>query len=268
MSELLTSELPGELEKYILTSDIRQTTIAYYRRVMRQFLRWLQFHPEQKVVTELTVSAFLLHMQEAGHSSYYRRSLRNGILAVLAAFIDSRKVRRVRLDELHSQGFTKAEVGRLIRACRKLPAAKADYYGDIIPAAYHSGLSQVDLHRIERHQVAADGTIEIERSRTGKLAVVWIPPEIVERRPAKGKIFPRLWSDEQFRRDFQAICKIAGVEGTFKKLRKTSGTEADLITGGLGHLHLANSRKVFERHYLDRRMCPKQKPVKLRQIRV
>ncbi|MEX0677783.1 MAG: hypothetical protein WD063_11950 [Pirellulales bacterium] len=79
--------------------------------------------------------------------------------------------------------------------------------------------------------------------------------------PTSGPVFPTLWSNEQFRKDFRHVVHAAGLSGTFKKLRKSRGTEAELLTGR-GHEHLANSRKEFEVHYLDRTRVHRE-PIRL-----
>jgi hypothetical protein len=104
-----------------------------------------------------------------------------------------------------------------------------------------------------------DGTLEIARSKTGRLAFVAVPREVLDSvRPYRdGRCWPLLTSREWFRRTFAKIVKRAGLFGTFPKLRKSSGTYAELLNPGRGHEHLANSRKIFETHYLSRRHIPK-----------
>lgn len=60
------------------------------------------------------------------------------------------------------------------------------------------------------------------------------------------------------------VVAAAGLVGTFKTLRKTSGTQAEILTGR-GHEHLANTRGIFEKHYLDRRRVHRE-PVRLPRI--
>jgi hypothetical protein len=71
--------------------------------------------------------------------------------------------------------------------------------------------------------------------------------------------------EEHFRVEFAKIVKAAGLVGTFKKLRKSSGSRAEQLNAGSGHVHLGNSRRVFEQHYLGSDAIDVQ-PVRLPQI--
>lgn len=248
------------LEAYLLIHDLEPTTEAWYRRVFSVFHEWKAQHAPGDELTAELLSRFLRDMRE-GHSTHYCKSLRNGLLAVLGEHVDRRRVRTVKLDKLRPASWTQADVDKLLRATIVLLPRKQSYYRPLIAFAWHTGLSKNDLHLIERADFRADGTLVYERHKTGESVVVWVPLELFEGLPAKGPLFPRLWSDEQFRKDFQRVVRAAGLAGTFKTLRKTSGTEAELLTGR-GHEHLANSRRVFEIHYLDRQRVHRE-PVRL-----
>lgn len=256
--------LAAILEAYVLSRDVRPSTAEFYRRQFSVFRAWLTLRGLTDI-TETTISRFLADKQADGKSSYYRKSLRNGLKAVIGDELDWRKIRPVKLDRLEVQAFTRHEVGLLIRAVLvAMPPKKRPFWRLLIPVAYHTGLAQCDLHRLERKHIDADGVCRFTRSKTGTESVTWLPPYLVEQL-GDGQLFPPYASNEQFRRDFQAICRQAGVKGTFKMLRKTSGTEAERIAPGEGHAHLANTRKVFEKHYDARH--EKRKPIKLLSVR-
>lgn len=251
----------GILEAYILTRDIEPDTETYYKRVGSVFRAWYGGDPSESDLTPELISRFLRDKQKAGRSSHYLKSLRNGLMAVLAEIIDSRKVRPVKLEKLKPRSWTYDDVRGLIAATAVLPCYKRRYYQRVVATAWHTGLAKNDLDRLTRRDVLPDGTVWFDRHKTGETVVVWMPPEILDGLPLTGPLFPRRWSNEQFRRDFKRVVQAAKLVGTFKKLRKTSGTEADIRTGK-GHVHLANSRKVFEKHYLDETRT-KREPVRL-----
>lgn len=261
---LSAGNLASTLESYVLSRDVKPSTAEFYRRQFSVFQSWLKLRP-CTVITEETISRFLADKQAAKKSSYYRKSLRNGLKAVIGDELDWRKIRPVKLDRLEVRAFTRHEVGLLIRAVlTAMPPAKREFWRLIIPVAYHTGLAQCDLHRLERKHIDAEGVCRFTRSKTGTESVTWLPPYLVEQL-GTGPLFPPYASNEMFRRDFQAICRQAGVKGTFKMLRKTSGTEAERIAPGEGHAHLANTRKVFEKHYDARH--EKRKPIRLASVR-
>jgi hypothetical protein len=217
------------------------------------FLAW---HGGDGELVADTLSRFLKDKQAAGRSSHYCRSLRNGLLAVLGERIERRHVRSVKLQRLEPKSWTAADVAKLVESVGVLADYKRNFYRGIVLAAYHTGLTHGDLARLTHGDFQPDGTLLYRRAKTGTPVVAWMPPEVLATLPPHGLLFQSPWSREQFRKDFRRIVAAAGLQGTFKKLRKTSGTLAELLTGR-GHEHLANSRRVFERHYLDRKLVRK-----------
>lgn len=239
------------LEAYLLRQDLAATSIEYYRKSVQVFLGWegsAEFSAE-------SVSRFLLAKQEQGRSSHYRASLRNALRALLRFSGCDAKLRQVKVASLTPAAWTPDEIARLIAACDHMPEASRVYWQTLIAAAWYTGLSQADLHRVLVGDFADDGTLEIARRKTGRIAFVQVPPEVLSQvKPHRdGRCWPLLTSREWFRRTFARIVKRAGLFGVFPKIRKSSGTYAELLNPGRGHEHLANSRKVFESHYLARR---------------
>jgi len=251
------------LEAYLLGHDLDPSSEAWYRRIVAVFKSWFGGDVPPSALTPEMLSAFLRDKRHAGNSSHYCKSLRSGLLAVLGNRVDSRLVRSVKLDRLRPHSWNADSLERLAKALDVLPERKRVYYARISAVAYHTGLSKNDLHRLTRPDFEPDGTLVFDRHKTGAEVVAWVPVELLIQFPATGLMFPQLWSYEQFRKDFKKVVQAAGLEGTFKTLRKTSGTEADLINGR-GHEHLANTRAVFERHYKDRQRVHRE-PVRLPQ---
>lgn len=256
------------LEAYLLANDLAETSIEYYRKSVQVFDGWCK-ETGCAEFSAASVSRFLLAKQEQGRSSHYRASLRNALRALLRSTGSSEKLRQVKLQSLTPAAWTPAEIAKLVAACDHMPKASMVFWQTLIAAAWYTGLSQADLHRVKIDDFAADGTLEIARRKTGRIAFVQIPQEVLTAiRPYKdGRCWPLLTSREWFRRTFGKVVARAGLFGTFPKLRKSSGTYAELLNPGRGHEHLANSRKVFESHYLSRRhvgrspLSPPQLPV-------
>lgn len=258
------SELRGLLTQYLLLNDVSSETEDWYWRVVSVFATWRCRNARGEPISSDLLSRFLRDKQRAGLSSYYCRSLRNGLIAVTGELVDSRKVRSIKLPKLSPLTWCPDKVRRLILHVAILPLRKRIYYTKIIGFAFHSGLSQVDIHRVTAADIDLTGVLRFRRRKTDSAVVVAIPQDILAGLPRIGPLFPRLVSNEQFRRDFKRIVLAAGLTGTFKTLRKTSGTEADILTGR-GHEHLGNTRAVFEKHYLNRERALRQ-PVNLPSI--
>ncbi len=233
------------LESYLLARELKPSSERWYREVAGLFSKW-----NGGELTAVNVSRFLAAQQASGRSADYRKSLRNGLVALLRFHGDSGKVRPVKLTALRHVAWTRDEISALLQAVESVITGKADqrYWRTLIEAAYWSGLSQCDLHILQRQNVDRDGTVRGERSKTGKPFLTYIPPPLVSHVPS-GTIWPLRTSREYFRRVFHKIVLKAGLRGTFKTLRKSSGTSVERLHPGQGHRHLANSRAIFERHY-------------------
>jgi integrase len=236
-------ELAEILEDYLLARDLAPDSDAFYRRTVAVYSNWNGHQP----FSANSVSQFLRDKQAEGRSSHYRKSLRNGLCALLGHAKIAGKVRTVKLDRLEPEVWSPAEVSRLIAA------APDEWWKTIIAFCYYTGLQQCDcVNRFRRSWIAADGMVKTTRKKTGKLVVAMIPKRLAdELRNGADPIWPWPQSKEWFRRSFKEIAKQAGLKGTFKKLRKSSGTASELLHPGRGHEHLANSRTIFERHYLS-----------------
>lgn len=243
--------LPGAtvltaLDDYILCHDLARGTPSYYRRIVSVLCSWHGGPVPLDDFTPALVSRMLAAKQEAGLSSHYRRSLRNGLRALLRFVHGScERLRPVKCCELEADTWTAAEVGKIAEA------AGPDRL--LILFAYFTGLSECDLRRLHREHIDAGGVIRFRRQKTGKSVLVGVPVELLDELPASGLLFPLKTSPEWFRRQFALVVKFCGLKGTFKKLRRSSGTEIEIHHPGRGHIHLGNTRLIFETHYWDKR---------------
>lgn len=238
--------------QYILTHDLMESSADQIHRITGVFRSFCKGDIPVTEFTADSVSRFLLAKQEAGRSSHYRKSLRNCLIALLRFSGNSDRVRQVKLDELEPTSWTPAEVERLIESAGRMHrTSRRLHWKRLIAVAYYSGLTQCDLCRIKRSDIDERGILRFRRSKTGKRVTVAIPLELLDGLP-DGVLF-HCQSKEAFRATFSRIVKDAGLVGSFKKLRKTTGTEVEKLHPGRGHEVLANTRKVFENHYWDRR---------------
>lgn len=251
------------LSDYILKHELKPSSERQMKVILNVFLNWAGV-PDMPVdqFTADRISQFLANRQHAGRSSYYRRSLRNTLKALYRFSRGGQTIetiRPVKLECLEPEAWTPEEVGRLIAACDELPHKDHRYWRTLLLAAYYTGLNQCDLHRLERRNVLPHGAIPFSRSKTGKRVFVAIPPELVGEiysfAPETGPIWPLQTSQEWFRRRFARLVAIARIPvGTFKRLRKTSGTLVELAAPGQGHRHLGNEPQIFAKHYEDRKV--------------
>jgi integrase len=202
------------------------------------------------------VSRFLAEKQAAGLSSYYRRSMRSCLVALLRYAGKSDRVRPVKLDELEPRSWSPAEVSRLLAACDCLLPKHRPWWRTIIAVAFYCGLTQCDLFRLERQHIDAQWVLRTRRSKTQKKVVAQLPAWLVAELPSEGRLWPLSTSQESFRQTFSRIVRKAGLTGSFKQLRKSCGTETERLFPGRGHEALANTRAIFGLHYLAKGSLP------------
>ena len=175
------------------------------------------------------------------------------------------KVRTVKLEPLDPETWVESEVAMIIAAVPLAIRPKSNtidaeprrwFWKKIIPTAYYTGLERIDLcNRFDNSVIDNTGLVVTRRHKTKKQVIAQLPFALAFelRNKPSGPLFRYQPCKEFFRREFKKIVLAAGLTGTFKKLRKTSGTESEIEHPGHGHELLANSRAIFEKHYLGKR---------------
>lgn len=248
--------LSSELNRYVLFNDLAAETRDWYRRIVSVYQHW---PGSDQPFNELSISRFLADKQP-GHSPYYLKSLRNGLVALLRSIRGEApigRVRGVRCPPLHPEAWTAAEVARLLSpGCDSMPDRFR--WQLCILLAYYLGLDRCDVERVEQSHFADSGALIYARRKTGAALGGGIPRDMLAviraRCPRSGPICRMGITPEWFRRTFAGIVARAGLFGTFKKLRKSSGSLVEAACPGQGHKHLGNTRRVFEAHYEARKL--------------
>lgn len=259
---MLATTLRAALEDYCLYRDLAPATRKWYRRIINVFCTWHGGNPLLEEFTGEAISRCIADKHAAGRSPYYLRSLRSGLVALLHEIRGNapvERVRGVRCPPLEPMGWTAAEVERLITVgCAAMPDASRAKWQLIILLAYYLGLDRCDLERLEQRHFRSDGALIFRRSKTGGAMGSGIPLDLLayirEHCPRHGPIVRTGVSPEWFRRIFAGIVKRAALFGSFKLLRKSSGSLVERDKPGAGHKHLGNTQAIFERHYEIREM--------------
>lgn len=110
-----------------------------------------------------------------------------------------------------------------------------------------------DVWCFRRDSIRPDGSARLVQRKTGKIVTVRLRPSTVAALADVGGAQPLRWTLNAsfFGRHFKRIVVASGVgRGTFKFLRRSSGSYVELEQPGAGHKHLGHAdAKVFARHY-------------------
>lgn len=256
------------VENYVLSHDLAAESELYYRRMAHVLVAWAGRAVTVESFTPRLVNEMLVAKQRAGLSSHYRRSLRNAMRSLLGHKYGGElpeKLRPVKLHPLRPQSWSAEEVQRIIAACGYMRDERRRlWWQTIIAVGYYTGLALKDLWGLTLADIDAAGIVRVERSKTGKPVVMRIPePWLTHSRAVAepdGRVFRPTCIYEVFRQTFKKIVGKAGLVGSFKQLRKSCGTSVETRFPGQGHIALANGRKVFETHYLNRAALERDPP--------
>lgn len=258
---MIATTLLGALKYYTLYRTLGAGTVAWYSRVISVYCHWAGGDVQIAEFNGDSISRMLLDKEEAGRSPYYLKSLRGGLVAFLREIRDGQpveRVRSIRCPPLDPHALTPAEVEKLLAACNSIPPASRWRYRLMIALGYYTGLDACDIWKIERKHIGRQGELFFRRGKTGAAVFVQIPSdllaEIDQHCPRKGPLIRMGVSKEWFRRVIGGLFERAGLQGTFKTLRKSSGSGVEDEHPGTGHKHLGNTRAIFERHYESKRI--------------
>lgn len=254
--------LKEELDLYLVYHHTSPETAAWYKRAASVYCTWAGCDPAIDQFNGELISRFLIAKLADGRSPYYVKSLRNGLRAVLGAIRGDapvEKIRTIKCPPLEPDGWTVEEVERLLSpGCDALPDRWRFKFRLCIALAHYLGLDRCDIERLEQTDFAESGAVICRRRKTGAAPSGGVPLELLamirEQCPRKGPICRMHISAEWFRTIFGRITTKAGLFGTFKKLRKSSGSMVEAANPGTGHRHLGNTRAIFEKHYQVRKI--------------
>lgn len=228
-----------KLGDYLVYRDLKASTAEYYRRVVQVYVRANGVELDSRKLSE-----WLGDLRSKGKSDHYRRSLKNGLQAILRFNGDEGRIRPVKCAPLDHRFWNADEVRRLIEA------APDRWWKTIIGAGWCLGFSQCDLLALKRHNLHENGIVVTRRQKTGKLVSGQLEPWILEQMPATDPIWKYDRTKEWFRKQFRRICWKARLDGSFKQLRRSAAASVEARYREQAHRFLGNTRAVCEQHYL------------------
>lgn len=246
----------------------RSITPQYAKR-----LKWtaaaLETHARQTDLTAILVETVVNDFLEANahRSPFTVRSYRSDILSLwngaadwdLVPYPVMRRIRLPRIPELIVDCYTIDEVRQLVAAAKltigryRWGVRKRDYWNAAIRLAWDTGLRRGDVIRFRRDSIRPDGVVLVLQAKTKKIVPTRLHPSTVVALNALPGNYPLRWGTDvtYFTRHFRRIVEASGVKrGTFKWLRRASGSYVDMAQPGAGYKHLGHSGPgVFNKHY-------------------
>jgi integrase len=259
------------LAEYQLSRDLRSGTVRQYRIAVSLLDRWAGHAVRLDELDERLASEWLAAYAETA-APHTVRAKKQSVLSLWRAASDeglcdeprARRVRRVRLPELVVVAWTRDEVEQLLAAAATLPRwhrcglRRAAWWDLAIRVAWDSGIRWGDLVALRVDQIGPDGAGTLSQSKTRKVSSFRLSPSTLAALRSSLEACPRRlvcpWptSPETFRDQMTRLVAKAGVRpGTWKWIRRGSGTDVELQARGLGHRHLGNTPAVFRASYED-----------------
>lgn len=255
------------LDAYIASRD----NCGEYNQILRgrviKFVAWAGVE-EVGQVTEHMINAWLTHLKDSGLTPVTINGYRANLLSLLNAasddgvrpYLHSRKIKRIKSQEIIPDGWSQQEVTSLLDYCRQIDGyyttgIKASYYWmAVVLVAYDTGLRRGDILHLKVDDISTDGRYIIQRKtrRRHRIAVNKSTYDMFQRTlpPDRDLAFPWPYNATTFSKKFIDIARGAGLRGSFKFLRSGSGSEVESEKPGAGAKHLGHTGvHVFQKHY-------------------
>ncbi|NQW46626.1 MAG: hypothetical protein HQ464_02540 [Planctomycetes bacterium] len=270
-------------QAYSLLRDVKAGTLRQYQIVATLYERWAGGPVLLEQLDETSVSEWLRdYAQTAAPSTV--RGKKAMLLAIWRAAADdglcdppTRRIRSIRRSAPRPlvEAWTLEEVEQLVAACRGLPRRhrcglpRRQWWDLAVRVAWDSGLRWGDLVGLPVARVRPDGTTTIIQAKTGRPVSFVLSAGTLEALRVSLLACPRLlvcpWpaSQESFMAQARILVRRAGIRaGTWKWLRRASGTDVEVQRPGAGAVHLGHApgSRVFAESYGDPEIIGRLQP--------
>lgn len=251
-------------EKYLSRRSVSECYMRTLRKRTAKLERETGLCDLTDVLTEEVINSFLRSL--TGLSAYTVRKYRADLLAIWRSAADddlvgypvARRIWRPKAPPLIPECYSIEEVRRLAAAAERIPGAmpcglaRRLYWPAAIRFAWDTGLRRGDIWRFELPTLKSNRTFRIVQNKTGKAICRVIQPETLAALKAIKRSKPLAWTmcEWCFGVHFQEVREAAGLDrGSFRWLRRASGSHVEAEHPGAGHKVLGNTPQVFGAHY-------------------
>ncbi len=274
------NSLGAYVERYLLARDLSTDYAATVRLRIMAFEAWAGSPVPIGSLSHDLVNEWLVSIQASGYEAWTVKGYRAAILAVWNAAGDeqlckhpnTRLVRKIAIRQTIVEGWTVSEVQRILDYCAGLPGkmqsgvAVASYWSAATRVGYCSGARLGDVLRLTREQIDTNGRWIFIQRKTGKPQLVRLHDSTlaaIEKLfpPERKLVFEWPFCNGHWSKCFAQIVRAAGLRGSYKWLRRSSGSLVEAQQPGAGHKHLGNGSAVFDRHYSVPRLAESNRPM-------
>lgn len=280
------------LTEYFLTSGLRDSTQSNYSTTVSVFESWAGRPVDLGEIDDLMLSRWLADYEKTV-KPHTAKSKRRTMISILNAAFDAGliaskpvRVRKIKAPETEKDAWSSEEVQRLIRACDSLSGRfrntcilKQYYFQGIFMTAWDTGLRLADLVQIETEWIVNSPTFSITTNKTGRRRIVRVNDEtrrialISLDRFAKGrKYIWEPWRNGSEKNQTRGVSVVASQivasagldcsDGPFKKLRRSSITEAERLSPGTGWIQGGHAGPdVTIKHYINQSKAYSGRPI-------
>jgi hypothetical protein len=276
MNAVLLSE---SVESYLACRDVSPQYAQNVRGRVSRFCQWSGVD-SPTAFSERNLSAFLksLPCSPATKKGYWGDLLVVWRWCADCGYCDypaQRKIYRPQVPASVPMCWTVSEVRCLLTTAGAVKGdfptgvCRSDYWSALIRMGYETGLRVSDLMRMDRRQINNQLLVTVS-NKTGVRtfhAISNDTEELLSRLP-KNAPLRFCYTMRNFSRCFRRIVKASGVRpGTFKWLRRTSGSYVEASNPGQGSKHLGHTspstfRKFYDARFVaDTASCPQPPPL-------
>lgn len=272
------------LNYYVLERPLSEHTIkAGYNPAIRNFDKFLGRRSRIADLTAHRINAWIASLEPVmrphGVAGYRRHILTLLRFAFETEVIDElpRRIRKVKLPRLVVEAWDSAQTAKLLDAAdaqqgafKKTGIERRLWWRAYILMEWYTGLRLSDVLAIKNSQIArmpdSTGRLSLVMQKTQERIDRLFPADAmaaIDALLASGErrdLILQPWVNRRFwYREFKALAKSAGLEGSSKWLRRGSASEAERIQPGAGRLHLGHrTMTVFQNNYRCDRIVQSQ----------
>lgn len=261
--ELPTDDFSAAVDIYIRSNEMSEKHEHNFRSKCSHFVEWAGGAVSLSELDADRINEYLLHLSSGVRSPSTIRNYRTTILSLLRFLqwkpIEREYVRKVKVAKTRIDGWKRHEVEQLVAVAQVLEGYHKDgvprsvFWTCAIVCGYSTGLRWGDLVTLPVDSIGERGVCEVIQSKTGKPVRVKFARVALDLLRAHGKpvVLPWPYTQKAFCACFARIVERAEVSrGSFKWLRRTAGSYADLEQRGAGRRLLRHSSDaIFDNHY-------------------